>query len=155
MMNPIALTHPSRTQHTTAATCKELATQRRTSLLMSLVAALGISGVLGPSITQADDEVPACAHTILRDEAAVLFVQTDVTQEIVCAARSAGRQMRIIAFLTAAPAAKTILGHLREPTTPPEVARAPGPPLWDPVAEPAPVGMTPQHPCPRSSSTSA
>jgi hypothetical protein len=47
-----------------------------------------------------------------------------------------GAQMRIIAFITQAPAVNTILRHLGEPTTPPEVARARGPPLWDPVAEP-------------------
>jgi hypothetical protein len=42
-----------------------------------------------------------------------------------------GAQMRIIAFLTAAPAVNAILGHLGEPTSPPEVAPARGPPLWD------------------------
>ena len=54
-----------------------------------------------------------------------------------------GAQMRIIAFVTDAPAVKTILGHWGEPTTPPEVARARDPPLWDRVADwgdaPAPV----------------
>ena len=49
-----------------------------------------------------------------------------------------GAQMRLIAFITQAPAVNTILGHLGEPTTPPEVAPARGPPLWDHVAEPAP-----------------
>lgn len=47
-----------------------------------------------------------------------------------------GAQMRIIAFITEAPTVKTILRHLGEPTTPPELARARGPPLWDPAAEP-------------------
>ena len=50
---------------------------------------------------------------------------------------------------------KTILAHLGEPTTPPEVAPARGPPLWDQAPEPWPTGMTPQRPCPSSSSTSA
>jgi hypothetical protein len=45
-------------------------------------------------------------------------------------------QMRLIAFVTDPPALKTILGHLGEPTTPPEVARARGPPLWEQVPEP-------------------
>jgi hypothetical protein len=31
---------------------------------------------------------------------------------------------------------KSILTHLGEPTTPPQVARARGPPLWDPAPEP-------------------
>jgi hypothetical protein len=49
-----------------------------------------------------------------------------------------GAQMRIIAFLTAAPAVNAILGHLGEPTSPPEVAPARGPPLWDQAPEPVP-----------------
>ena len=47
-----------------------------------------------------------------------------------------GAQMRLIAFVTDPLAVKTILGHLSEPTTPPAVARARGPPLWDPAPEP-------------------
>jgi hypothetical protein len=47
-----------------------------------------------------------------------------------------GAQMRLIAFVTAPPAVKTILAHLGEPTTPPEVARARGPPLWEQAPEP-------------------
>jgi hypothetical protein len=38
-----------------------------------------------------------------------------------------GTQMRLIAFVTDPPAVTTILAHLGEPTTPPEVARARGP----------------------------
>lgn len=45
-------------------------------------------------------------------------------------------QYGIIAFVTGAPALPSILTHLGEPTTPPEVARARGPPLWDPAPEP-------------------
>ena len=43
---------------------------------------------------------------------------------------------RIIAFITAAPALQTILKSLGEPTTPPEVAPARGPPLREQPAEP-------------------
>jgi hypothetical protein len=39
-----------------------------------------------------------------------------------------GAQMRLIAFVTDPPALTTILAHLGEPTTPPEVARPRGPP---------------------------
>jgi hypothetical protein len=46
--------------------------------------------------------------------------------------------MHIIAFITAAPAVHTILRHLDEPTIPPAVARARGPPLWDPAPQPVP-----------------
>jgi hypothetical protein len=47
-----------------------------------------------------------------------------------------GAEMRIIAFITQAPALNTILAHLGEPTSPPEVAPARGPPLWDQAPEP-------------------
>ena len=56
--------------------------------------------------------------------------------------------MRIIAFITDGPAVRDILGHLGEPTAPPRIAPARGPPLWDlpdagtgdfdPHAQPAP-----------------
>jgi len=49
--------------------------------------------------------------------------------------------MRIIAFITNGPTVRDILGHLGEPTTPPRIAPARGPPLWaaathDPAADP-------------------
>jgi hypothetical protein len=46
--------------------------------------------------------------------------------------------MRMIAFVTDAALIHAILAHLGEPTAPPEVAPARGPPLWDLVAEPVP-----------------
>jgi hypothetical protein len=56
--------------------------------------------------------------------------------------------MRIIAFITEAPAVREILVHLGEPTSPPRIALPRGPPLWeiadvgqdgfDPQAQPAP-----------------
>jgi hypothetical protein len=39
--------------------------------------------------------------------------------------------MRIIAFLTDPAAVRAILVHLGEPTAPPRIAPARGPPLWD------------------------
>jgi hypothetical protein len=47
-----------------------------------------------------------------------------------------GAQMRIIAFITEAPARHAILTSLGEPTSPPDVAPARGPPLWEQPAEP-------------------
>jgi len=42
-----------------------------------------------------------------------------------------GAQMRIIAFVTDPPTIRDILLHLGEPTAPPRIAPARGPPLWD------------------------
>jgi len=51
--------------------------------------------------------------------------------------------MRIIAFITDGPTVRDLLAHLGEPTAPPRVAPARGPPLWeaanaehDPAADP-------------------
>jgi hypothetical protein len=66
-----------------------------------------------------------------------------------------GAEMRIIAFITQAPALNTILAHLGEPTTPPELARARGPRCGTRWPSLRPAGMRPQRPCPSSSSTSA
>jgi hypothetical protein len=46
--------------------------------------------------------------------------------------------VRIIALLTEAASVNALLTHWGEPTTPPNVARARGLPLWDSVAEPVP-----------------
>ncbi len=42
-----------------------------------------------------------------------------------------GGKMRIIAFITEAVAVKKILAHLGEPTAPPRLMPARGPPLWE------------------------
>ncbi len=59
-----------------------------------------------------------------------------------------GGDMRLIAFITEATVVRDILIHLGEPITPPTIAPARGPPLWemppagqreiDPQAQPAP-----------------
>jgi hypothetical protein len=56
--------------------------------------------------------------------------------------------MRIVAFISEAPAVREILTYLGEPTSPPRMAPARGPPLWkradagptecDPQVQPAP-----------------
>ena len=46
-----------------------------------------------------------------------------------------GSAMRIIAFITDGPTVRDILGHLGEPTAPPRIAPARGPPLWAADAE--------------------
>ena len=47
-----------------------------------------------------------------------------------------GGEMKIIAFITEGTAIREILGHLGEPTSPPRLLPARGPPLWEvPSAE--------------------
>ena len=61
-----------------------------------------------------------------------------------------GGAMRIIAFITDGSTVRDILGHLGEPTAPPRIAPARGPPLWeaadaehepaaDPLLQPTPA----------------
>ena len=46
--------------------------------------------------------------------------------------------VRIIAFLTQPASVNALLSHLGEPTAPPKVAPARGPPLWEQALEPLP-----------------
>ncbi len=56
-----------------------------------------------------------------------------------------GSDMRIIAFINEGPVIREILGHLGEPTSPPSLAPARGPPLWEfPATEPAEREVDPQ-----------
>jgi hypothetical protein len=57
--------------------------------------------------------------------------------------------MRIIAFITAPSTVRDILAHLGEPTAPPRIAPARGPPLWeaaDAEHEPPPDPALPPTP---------
>ena len=45
-----------------------------------------------------------------------------------------GAEMRIIAFITDPSTVRDILAHLGEPTAPPRIAPAGGPPLWEVVS---------------------
>ena len=45
-----------------------------------------------------------------------------------------GAEMRIIAFITDPSTVRDILAHLGEPTAPPRIAPARGPPLWEAVS---------------------
>jgi hypothetical protein len=51
-----------------------------------------------------------------------------------------GAEVRIIAFITEAPTVRDILAHLGEPTAPPRIAPARGPPIWE-AAGTSPPGV--------------
>jgi hypothetical protein len=51
--------------------------------------------------------------------------------------------MRIIAFITEAPAVREVLAHLSEVTSPPRITPARGPPLWE-MADAGQRGFNPQ-----------
>jgi hypothetical protein len=87
-----------------------------------------------PPPPKAADASPAPARSPTRDLWAVLLARIFEVFPLRCA--WCGAQMRLIAFVTDPPAVKSILTHLGEPTTPPQVARARGPPLWEQAPEP-------------------
>jgi hypothetical protein len=87
-----------------------------------------------PSMPNAADASPAPARSPARYLWAVLLARIYEILPLRCGL--CGAQMRLIAFVTDPPALTTILAHLGEPTTPPEVAHARGPPLWEPAPEP-------------------
>ena len=60
--------------------------------------------------------------------------------------------MRIIAFLTDPAAVRAILAHLGEPTAPPPIAPARGPPLWN-LPDTGPVTSIPMPSRHRSTSS--
>ncbi len=49
-----------------------------------------------------------------------------------------GADMRIVAFITEAAPVERILGYIGEPSRPPPIAPARGPPAWDDAPEPVP-----------------
>jgi hypothetical protein len=93
-------------------------------------------------IAKAADAAHAPVHSPARYLWALLLARIYEVFPLRCAL--CGGEMRIIAFVTDAPVIHSILSYLGEPTTPPELARARGPPLWD-----APAGAdrddTPAH----------
>ncbi len=66
-----------------------------------------------------------------------------------------GADMRIIAFVTETVPVQRILAHIGEPTEPPPIAPARGPPAWDEAPEPAPDWDRLNSPSPTSSLISA
>jgi hypothetical protein len=82
-----------------------------------------------PPMPNPADAAHAPARSPARYLWAVLLARIDEILPLRCAL--CGAQMRLIAFVTAPSEVKTILAHLGEPTTPPEVARARGPPLGE------------------------
>jgi hypothetical protein len=114
-----------------------------------------IAATAAPSVTpnrssEGTEEAPGEVEAILRRAAryawALLLARIYEVFPLVCP--RCGGEMRIIAFITDACAVREILSHLGEPTSPPPIAPARGPPLWemtdaeqgefDPPAQPAP-----------------
>ncbi len=55
----------------------------------------------------------------------------DLFESLPLTCPNCGADMRIVAFITEAAPVRRILAHIGEPTEPPPIAPARGPPAWD------------------------
>ena len=114
------------------------------SPLRAAVTALAVSAPTAPAAPPPNPAAPAAepAHRrAARYAWALLLARIYAVFPLRCT--QCGVEMRVIAFITDASAIRDILVHLGEPTAPPRIAPARGPPLWaatgaahDPSADP-------------------
>jgi hypothetical protein len=109
--------------------------------LRTAVTALAPGATTAPPAANAEPAAEPAPRRAARYAWALLLARIYEIFPLVCP--RCGAEMRIIAIITAGPAVRDILGHLGEPTAPPRIAPAPGPPLWaatdaehDPAADP-------------------
>jgi len=117
------------------------------SPLRTAVTALALAATTAPPAPIAEPAAEPTHRRAARYAWALLLARIYEVFPLVCPL--CGAEMRIIAFITDGPTVRDILVHRGEPITPPTVAPARGPPLWemppagqreiDPQAQPAPV----------------
>jgi hypothetical protein len=109
--------------------------------LRAAVTALALRATTAPPAANAEPAAEPAHRRAARYAWAMLLARIYEVFPLVCP--RCGTEMRIIAFITDGPTVRDILGHLGEPTAPPRIAPARGPPLWaatdaehDPAADP-------------------
>ncbi len=108
------------------------------SPLRTAVTALASTAITPPPAPTPQPSAEAAHRRAARYAWALLLARIYEVLPLLCP--RCGGAMRIIAFITDAPTVRDILGHLGEPTAPPRIAPARGPPLWeaaDPEHDPA------------------
>jgi hypothetical protein len=102
------------------------------SPLRAAVTALAVSAATASAATAPNSAEPAAepAHRRAARYAWALLLAR-IYQVLPLRCPKCGGAMRIIAFITDASTVRTILAHLGEPTAPPRIAPARGPPLWE------------------------
>jgi hypothetical protein len=99
------------------------------SPLRSAVTALARVATTSPPAPSPEPTAELAHRRAARYAWARLLARIDEVFPLVCS--HCGGVMRIIAFITDGPTVRDILVHLGEPTAPPRIAPARGPPLWD------------------------
>ena len=98
------------------------------SPLRTAVTALAPGATTAPPAPNAQPAAEPAPRRAARYALALLLARIYEVFPLVCP--GCGGAMRIIAFITDGPTVRDILGHLGEPTAPPRIAPARGPPLW-------------------------
>jgi hypothetical protein len=109
-----------------------------TAPLRTALTALAPGATTAPPAPNQEPATEPAHRRAARFAWALLLVRIYEVCPLVCP--DCGGAMRIIAFITDAPTVRDILDHLGEPTMPPRIAPARGPPLWegaDPEHDPA------------------
>jgi len=101
------------------------------SPLRAAVTALAPGATTAPPAPIAEPAAEPAHRRAARHTWALLLARIYEVFPLVCP--GCGGAMRIIAFLTDGPTMRDILAHLGEPTAPPRIAPARGPPLWEAV----------------------
>jgi hypothetical protein len=114
--------------------------------LRAAVTALALAATTTPPAANAEPAAELAHRRAARYAWAPLLARIHEEFPLLCPI--CGAEMRIITFITDHPTVRDILVHLGEPITPPTVAPARDPPLWewppagqreiDPGAQPAP-----------------
>jgi len=99
------------------------------SPLRSAVTALALVATTSPPAPRPEPTAELAHRRAARYAWARLLARIYEVFPLVCS--HCGGVMRIIAFITDGPTVRDILVHLGEPTAPPRIAPARGPPLWD------------------------
>jgi hypothetical protein len=98
------------------------------SPLRTALTALAPGATIAPPAPNPEPAAEPAHRRAARYAWALLLARIDEVFPLVCP--DCGGAMRIIAFITDSPTVRDILGHRGEPTAPPRIAPARGPPLW-------------------------
>jgi hypothetical protein len=121
------------------------------SPLRAAVTALALAAATTPAAPRSNPPAAEPAHRRTAHYAwALLLARIYEVFPLVCP--TCGGAMRILAFITDTATVRDILAHLGEPTAPPRIAPARGPPLWEAAGaewvDPRPPGVPSTQPEP-------
>ncbi len=115
------------------------------SSLRAAVTALALAATTPPRAPNPQSGAEPAHPRAARYAWALLLARIDEVFPLRCS--RCGAEMRIIAFITDASTIRNILVHLGEPSAPPRIAPARGPPLWEAAGAEHDPSADPLLPC--------